>query len=89
MALDAIRNIDKRTYQRYVEKGLLKESEIQSHLKGLPDEEKNAEWVQIDLYDTEADAQSPPESEEVSEDGSEDGPELDGETIDQQTEEKH
>ncbi|NBY21110.1 hypothetical protein EBQ74_12930 [bacterium] len=37
--------MDVRTYSRYVEKGLLKDSEIQSHLKSLPDEAENAVWV--------------------------------------------
>jgi hypothetical protein len=47
------RYFDRRTTDRYVEKGLLKETELNSHLKNLPDEEKNAQYVQMDLHDAE------------------------------------
>ncbi len=57
------RNLDIRTLDRYREKGLLTESEIQSHMKSLPDDANNCQWVQMDLHDTEM-------GEEASDDGS-------------------
>ncbi|NBX68353.1 MAG: hypothetical protein EBR01_05240 [Proteobacteria bacterium] len=57
--------MDVRTYSRYVEKGLLKDSEIQSHLKSLPDEAENAVWVdptaeeeELSVEETESEADS-------------------------------
>lgn len=57
--------MDVRTYSRYVEKGLLKDSEIQSHLKSLPDETENAVWVdptaeeeELSVEETESEADS-------------------------------
>ena len=44
---------DRRTMDRYVEKGMLKGPEAQSYLKSLPDETNNAQWVQMDINDTE------------------------------------
>ncbi len=44
---------DKRTFQRYVDKGLIKDGELKSHFSALPDESNNAQWVQIDLHDAE------------------------------------
>jgi hypothetical protein len=37
--------VDVRTYSRYVEKGLLKDGDVQNYLKSLPDEAENAVWV--------------------------------------------
>lgn len=45
--------MDVRTYTRYVEKGQLKDSDIQSHLKSLPDETENAVWVDVSAEDAE------------------------------------
>jgi len=45
--------MDVRTYSRYVEKGLLKDSEIQSQLKALPDETDNAVWVDLTVEEEE------------------------------------
>lgn len=42
---------DKRTQDRYVEKGLLEKSKVESLLKSLPDESSNASWVEIDMED--------------------------------------
>lgn len=47
--------MDVRTYSRYVEKGLLKDGDIQSHLKSLPDETENAVWVDPTAEDAEVD----------------------------------
>lgn len=44
---------DKRTSTRYMEKGLVKESEFSSYLKALPDESSNAQFVQIEMHDAE------------------------------------
>ena len=45
--------LDRRTVERYIEKGLVKASEFQSYMKNLPDETNNAQWVQMDLHDAE------------------------------------
>ena len=45
--------LDRRTVDRYVEKGLVKENELNSHLKGLPDDAANAQWIEMDLHDAE------------------------------------
>ena len=43
---------DKRTMDRYVAKKDLETKEVESYLKGLPDESNNAEWIQADVHDT-------------------------------------
>lgn len=45
--------VDKRTSDRYVEKGVLKRADVDAYLKALPDEANNATWVQMDLEETE------------------------------------
>ena len=45
--------LDKRTVDRYLAKGQLTAQDLEAHLKGLPDEEGNAEVVQMELYDAE------------------------------------
>ena len=45
--------LDRRAYDRYIEKGLLKDNEFKAHLKNLPDETSNAQWVEMDLHDAE------------------------------------
>lgn len=45
--------IDRRTADRYIEKGLIKKSDYDSYLKSLPDDSANATWVQMDLEETE------------------------------------
>ena len=52
MAINS-RYLDRRTYDRYIDKGLVKDSEFNSHLKALPDETANAQWVEMDLHDAE------------------------------------
>lgn len=42
---------DKRTQDRYVEKGLVDKAHVQTVLKNLPDEAANATWVEIDMED--------------------------------------
>jgi len=44
---------DRRVVARYVASGLVKEAEFNSHLKNLPDDTNNAQWVQMDLHDAE------------------------------------
>lgn len=61
------RHVDRRTVDRYKEKGLLKEADYQSYLKGLPDDAANAQWVQMDLHDTEI------SEEEMMSEGEEEG----------------
>ena len=63
---------DTRTMGRYVEKGVFKEADIKAYLKALPDESKNAQWVEVELFETEitetiTDAESENPEEEPSE----------------------
>lgn len=44
---------DRRTYDRYLAKGLVKQSEVDQHIKSLPDDSANAQWVTIDLDEAE------------------------------------
>ena len=53
MAQKESKCFDKRTVDRYREKGLVTESEVQAHLKALPDDASRCEYVQMDLHDTE------------------------------------
>lgn len=43
---------DKRVTDRYIEKGMLKQSELDAHKKALPDDTANADWVQLDMEET-------------------------------------
>lgn len=47
------RFFDRRTTDRYLEKGLMKADDLAKHVKGLPDEANNAQYVQMDLHDAE------------------------------------
>jgi hypothetical protein len=49
---------DRRTVDRYVDKGLIKATEYQSFLKALPDDAANAQWVQMDMEDAEVSSRS-------------------------------
>lgn len=40
---------DSRVVDRYIAKGLIKESEYKDHLKKLPDDGPNANWIPLDL----------------------------------------
>ena len=42
---------DRRTMDRYVEKGIVKTTETEAYMKALPDETNNAVYVQMDLHD--------------------------------------
>lgn len=57
------RYLDRRTCDRYMEKGLLKRTELESHLKGLPDDSANAQYVQMDLHDAEISEEGNPEED--------------------------
>jgi hypothetical protein len=59
------RHYDRRVLDRYVEKGLIKEGEYQDHLKNLPDESSNAQWVQMDLHDAEISEEDAGNSEDL------------------------
>jgi|GEM_PF-2117933 len=61
---------DLRVVRRNLEKGLIRESDYQSFLKRLPDEQNNAEWVQMDIYDTDL-AEEATEQESSSDDSQE------------------
>lgn len=43
---------DKRTADRYVEKGILSKADYEKHLKSLPDESANATWVEMSIEET-------------------------------------
>jgi hypothetical protein len=61
--------IDVRTYSRYVEKGLLKDGDVESYMKSLPDETENAVWVDPTAEEAEIleeDEEDFEESEETS-----------------------
>jgi len=53
MAQIKSRYLDRRTQDRYVEKGLLSEADVKGYIKALPDEAANAQYVQMDLHDAE------------------------------------
>jgi len=44
---------DRRVVKKYINAGEVKESDFQTYLKKLPDEEKNGEWVTLDVEETE------------------------------------
>lgn len=50
---------DRRVVERNVRKGVVKHAEYQSYLKSLPDETNNAQWVQLDLHDSELGEMAP------------------------------
>lgn len=59
LSWDYWKHFDKRTVDRYVERGILSASELKNRLKALPDETPNAEWVELDDSDAEvAEAES-------------------------------
>ena len=47
------KHFDRRTVDRYLEKGMLKRADYESYLKSLPDDSANAQWVQMDIHDAE------------------------------------
>ncbi len=44
---------DKRTIDRYIDKGQIKRADVDSYLKSLPDDAANATYVEMDLEDEE------------------------------------
>lgn len=49
---------DSRTSERYLKKGAISQKEYDSFVKALPDDEANANWVQMDLHETELSSES-------------------------------
>ncbi len=47
------KHYDKRTVDRYIDRGVIKDSDLKSRLKNLPDDEANAQWIELDLSDAE------------------------------------
>lgn len=47
------KHFDKRTSDKYLDKGIVSQSEMQSHLKALPDDAANATWVELEMDETE------------------------------------
>ena len=60
---------DKRTVTRYIEKGILTQTEFDKHRKTLPDESNNAQWVQIDMDSNDFDGAFSGEESEGAADG--------------------
>jgi hypothetical protein len=58
-------SFDKRTVDRYIEKGLVKRADYDTFLKGLPDESANAEWVEVEM--DAAEFEGGDDAEEISE----------------------
>jgi hypothetical protein len=58
--------MDVRTYSRYMEKGLLKDADVQAHLKGLADDTDNAVWVDLTAEEAEVSASVSEEDLETS-----------------------
>ena len=46
-------SFDRRTVGRYIAKGSITQKLYDDHLKNLPDDEANGEWVKLDLVDAE------------------------------------
>lgn len=53
LSWDYWKYFDKRTVDKYIERGIVKEADFKNRLKSLPDETANAEWVQLDVNDAE------------------------------------
>jgi len=60
------KNFDKRTVDRYIEKGLVKKADYESHLKALPDDSANAEFVEMEMDEAEYEGDEAAGSEELS-----------------------
>lgn len=58
--------MDVRTYSRYVEKGLIKDGDVNTYLKSLPDETENAVWVDLTAEDAELDEESDETETEIA-----------------------
>lgn len=52
------KGFDRRTVDRYIEKGKVKANEFQSFLKNLPDDAVNAQVVQLEMEDAEVSSRS-------------------------------
>ncbi len=62
------KHYDKRTFDRYMEKGIVTPQQFDSHMKSLPDESQNAQWVQMDMDEAElTDLSNDGESDESGE----------------------
>lgn len=55
---------DRRTVGRYIGKGMITQKNYDDHLKNLPDDEANGEWVKLDLVDAEISDDDDMEDEE-------------------------
>ncbi len=47
------KNFDVRLIERRIHKGDIKQSEYEKHLKALPDDEENGEWVSLEAAEEE------------------------------------
>ena len=67
-------SFDKRTVERYIEMGQITDADLKKHLQNVPDDAQNAEWVEMDIHDTEI-ADTVSEMDEPEQDWSEGQPE--------------
>jgi hypothetical protein len=44
---------DSRVMERYLRDGGISQEQYDAHMKNLPDDTNNAQWVQLDLHDAE------------------------------------
>jgi hypothetical protein len=51
--MEKLKSFDKRTVDRNIEKGLTKRADFESHLKSLPDDSANAEFVEMEMDEAE------------------------------------
>lgn len=73
--------LDKRTIDRYLEKGVIDKKAYESYIAKLPDDTANAEWVQTDLLEADftdtGDDDHRLEAEEVEDDEDESEGDID------------
>ena len=45
---------DTRILSKNLQKGLIKEADLKAHIKSLPDESANAQWIEMDIHETDS-----------------------------------
>lgn len=64
--MEPLKKFDRRTYDRYVESGIVSQSDFEKFIKNLPDDSAHAQWVQMDIHDTEISEDFPTDDSEES-----------------------
>lgn len=49
---------DSRVIHKNMQKGTVKEAEFKNYLKSLPDETNNAQWIEMDIHETDSNSHS-------------------------------